>query len=77
MLDTHDVEVTYDKNTDRYQVFYGGWGKIEGVYAIKNQDVFSIKKLADPQDAIDSYAEHLFIGDPNIEFDFDPYLIDF
>ncbi len=81
LLDTGGSHIKDRPNANRFQIYFLDHhlptnGK-QKMFVIKNHDVFGIKELSNPQDAIDSYAEHLFIGDPNVEFDFDPYLIDF
>lgn len=43
---------------------------------MSNADVYSVKRLENAQDAIDSYAAHLFSGADG-EFDFSQYMVDF
>ncbi|VEG12215.1 Uncharacterised protein [Moraxella cuniculi] len=73
LLDTRNTD---DYSNTGFQLFCSSINHGENIYIIQDADVFSIKRLDNPQDAIDSYAAHIFSGQDG-EFDFKPYMVDF
>lgn len=73
LLDTRNMD---DYSNTGFQLFCSSIDQGENIYIIQNADVFSIKKLDNPQEVIDSYAAHIFSGQDG-DFDFTPYMVDF
>lgn len=73
LLDTRNMD---DYSNTGFQLFCSSIDQGENIYITQNADVFSIKRLNNPQEAIDSYAEHIF-SSLDGEFDFTPYMVDF
>lgn len=73
LLDTRNMD---DYSSTGFQLFFSSIDNGENIYIIQNADVFSIKRLHNPQEVIDSYAAHIFSGQDG-EFDFTPYVVDF
>lgn len=73
LLDTRNMD---DYSNIGFQLFCSSIDNGENIYIIQNSDVFSIKRLNNPQEVIDSYAAHIFSGQDG-EFDFMPYMVDF
>ncbi|QLB12856.1 hypothetical protein EV697_1173 [Bisgaardia hudsonensis] len=74
LLDTRPNE-SWDKSG--FQLFVSSHqGNERNVYVVPQADVFKIKKLSNPAEAIDNYAAHLFAKKEG-EFDFMQYAEDF
>lgn len=73
LLDTRPND---DWSKSGYQLFISSHNKERNVYVVPRADVMGIKKLANPVEAIDRYAVHLFSRAEG-EFDFMQYAEDF
>lgn len=73
LLDTRNMD---DHSNTGFQLFCSSIDQGENIYIIQNADVFSIKRLNNPQEVIDGYAAHIFSGQDG-NFDFVPYMVDF
>lgn len=67
-----DTRANDDWSKTGFQLFISSHNMERNVYVIQNADVFTIKKLSNPAEAIDSYAAHLFAKKEG-EFDFMEY----
>lgn len=71
-----DTRANDDWSESGFQLFVSSHNNERNVYVIQNADVFSIKQLINPAEAIDHYAAHIFSINED-EFDFMIYAKDF
>ena len=71
-----DTRPNDDWSKSGYQLFVSSHNDERNVYVVPRADVFGIKKLINPAEAIDHYAAHLFSRAEG-EFDFMQYAEDF
>lgn len=71
-----DTRANDDWSKTGYQLFVSSHNDERNVYVVPRADVFGIKKLINPAEAIDQYAAHLFSRAEG-EFDFMQYAEDF
>ncbi len=74
LLDTRNIDEFSEQSG--FQLWLSSHNNNNEIYVTQNADVFTIKKLVNEREAIDSYGAHIF-GIEEGEFDFTPYLVDF